>query len=134
MDEIEQIEGVLLIKIPEPLNFANVSNLKSKLSRIEKYGTLLVHPSQPTRRDFNNNTIKFIIFDCKGMNSIDSSATQVLYEVVRKYTQEDKINVCFSRVPADAVVRDKFRMSGITEMINGSYHSYSCLLYTSRCV
>ncbi|KAG2735049.1 hypothetical protein G9P44_001263 [Scheffersomyces stipitis] len=125
VDEIEQIEGVLLIKIPEPLNFANVSNLKSKLSRIEKYGTLLVHPSQPTRRDFNNNTIKFIIFDCKGMNSIDSSATQVLYEVVRKYTQEDKINVCFSRVPADAVVRDKFRMSGITEMINGSYHSYS---------
>ncbi|KAK6454859.1 putative sulfate transporter [Scheffersomyces xylosifermentans] len=123
--EIEQIEGVLLIKIPEPLNFANVGDLKSKLSRIEKYGSLLVHPSQPTKRDFNSNNIKIIIFDCKGMNSIDSSATQVLYETVKKYVEEDEIAVCFSRVHTDKKVRDKFKRSGIQELVNNGFQAYA---------
>lgn len=110
--EIEEIEGVLVIKIPEPLNFANVGDLKNRLNRIEKYGSLLIHPSQPTRRDFNNTTIKFIIFDCKGMNAIDSSATQILYEIIRKYIEVNEISVCFSRVAMSKDIRHKFKSWG----------------------
>ncbi|ODV81749.1 putative sulfate transporter [Suhomyces tanzawaensis NRRL Y-17324] len=121
ISEIEEIEGVLIIKIPEPLNFANVGDLKSKLNRIEKYGSLLIHPSQPNSRAFNNDTVKSIIFDCKGMTKIDSSATQVLYEIVKKYTESDCIRVCFSRLPVDGTIRDKFNMAGITSLVNNNF-------------
>lgn len=123
--EIEEIEGVLVIKIPEPLNFANVGDLKNRLNRIEKYGTLLVHPSQPTKRDFNNSTIKFIIFDCKGMNAIDSSAIQILYETIKKYITVNEIYVCFSRVAMNKDIRYKFKKLGITELVNNSYKDYA---------
>ncbi|KAK6203474.1 putative sulfate transporter [Scheffersomyces amazonensis] len=116
--EIEEIEGVLIIKIPEPLNFANASDLKSRMTRIERYGSLLVHPSQPSIRPFNNQTIKFVVFDCKGMNDIDSSATQVLYEIVRRYVEDDSIIVSFSRVPTNGQVREKFKKSGIASLVN----------------
>lgn len=119
--EIEGIEGVLIIKIPEPLNFANVGDLKNRLSRIEKYGSLLVHPSQPHKRDFNRETINSIIIDCKGMTEIDSAATQVLFEIIKKYITEDHISVCFSRVAAEFKVRDKFKRSGLAELINQSF-------------
>lgn len=122
--EIEEIEGVLVIKIPEPLNFANVGDLKNRLNRIEKYGSLLIHPSQPTRRDFNNTTIKFIIFDCKGMNAIDSSATQILYEIIRKYIEVNEISVCFSRVAMSKDIRHKFKKLGIIDLVNNSYKTY----------
>lgn len=114
--EIEEIEGILIIRIPEPLNFANVGDLKSKFSRIEKYGTLSMHPSQPITREFN--TIKCIIFDCKGMDKIDAPGVQVLYEIIKKYIEQDGINVWFSRVPLNTEVRDKLRDSRIVEMIN----------------
>lgn len=122
--EIEEIEGVLVIKIPEPLNFANVGDLKNRLNRIEKYGSLLIHPSQPTRRDFNNTTIKFIIFDCKGMNAIDSSATQILYEIIKKYIEVNEISVCFSRVAMSKDIRHKFKKLGIIDLVNNSYKAY----------
>ncbi|KAG7665417.1 uncharacterized protein J8A68_001105 [[Candida] subhashii] len=121
--EIEDIEGVLIIKIPEPLNFANVGDLKNKLARIERYGSLLIHPSQPRTRDYKS--IKFIIIDCKGMNAIDSSATQVLYEIIKRYIEEDQIPVCFARMSTNKACRQKLKTSGIAQLINKSYHSYS---------
>lgn len=119
--EIEEIEGVIIVKIPEPLNFANSGDLKVRLNRIEKYGTLLVHPSQPLTRPFNSENIKSVIIDCKGMTTIDSSATQTLYEIVRRYTEEDKISVCFSRVPISLSVRDNFQALGIVSAVNRTF-------------
>ncbi|EGW35111.1 uncharacterized protein SPAPADRAFT_58252, partial [Spathaspora passalidarum NRRL Y-27907] len=121
--EIEEIEGVLLIKIPEPLNFANVGDVKNKLVRIERYGSLLVHPSQPTRRDLQS--IKYIIFDCKGMTEIDASATQVLYETLRRYICDEKITVFFARIPTGKHCRDKLKKSGIVNLVNKSYKRFA---------
>ncbi|CUM66003.1 uncharacterized protein PRCAT00003657001 [Priceomyces carsonii] len=122
--EIEEIEGVLIISIPEPLNFANSWDLKSSLSKIEKYGTLLVHPSQPVKRAFNKSTIKFIIIDCRGMDYVDTSAIQVLLEIIKKYIEDFGILVCFSRVPVNLQVRDKFIRSGIQDLVNQSFKFY----------
>lgn len=116
ISEIEDIEGVLIIKVPEPLNFANVGDLQNRLSRIEKYGSLLVHPSQPQTRDIAN--IQFIIIDCKGMSAIDSLATQVLYEIVKRYVSED-ISICFCRVPID--IRATLSKSGLTKLVNDNF-------------
>lgn len=120
--EIQQIEGVLLIKIPEPMNFANLGDLRSKLTRMEKFGTLLMHPSQPSIDGFDRS-IKFIIFDCKGMNSIDSSATQTLLEIVQRHFGSG-ICVSFCRVSTDTRVRERFRKLGICDIVNASYAKF----------
>ncbi|KAF3986868.1 hypothetical protein FT663_04182 [Candidozyma haemuli var. vulneris] len=122
--EIQQIEGVLIIKIPEPLNFANSGALRGRLSRIEKFGTLSVHPSQPSNRGFEDGAIKFVIFDCKGMTSIDASATQTLCEIVRRYSEVNNICVSFARVPTNSQVRNRFRSSGIAGIVNSNYKRY----------
>ncbi|PSK39059.1 hypothetical protein C7M61_002369 [Candidozyma pseudohaemuli] len=122
--EIQQIEGVLIIKIPEPLNFANLGALRGRLSRIEKFGSLLVHPSQPSVRGFEEGAIKFVIFDCKGMTSIDASATQTLCEIVRRYSEVNHICVSFARVPTNSQVRNRFRQLGIVGIVNSNYERY----------
>lgn len=119
--EIQQIEGVLIIKIPEPLNFANMGDLRSKLTRIEKFGSLSVHPSQPSVRGFDSGAIKFIIFDCKGMTSIDSSATQALYEIVKRYSNVNNICVCFTRISMDTKVRERLIRLGLAQIVNRNY-------------
>lgn len=124
--EMEQIEGVLIIKIPEPLNFANLGDLRSKLTRIEKFGTLSVHPSQPLARGFEHGAIKVVIFDCKGMTAIDASSTQMLYEIVKRYT-EDEIHVGFARVAMDSDVRSRFVKLGIMAMVNSAYDKFCAL-------
>lgn len=122
--EIQQIEGVLIIEIPEPLNFANLGDLRSKLTRIEKFGTLSMHPSQPSISGFETGAIKFIIIDCKGMISIDSSATQALYEIVKRYSEVNNICVSFSRVPTSTQVRDRFIRLGIAQIVNSNYSKF----------
>lgn len=116
--EIEQIEGTLIVKIPEPLNFANSSDLKAKFLRLEKYGSLLIHPSQPQAI----STPKRIVFDCKGMTKIDTGAVQILREICERATHEGS-TVCFSRVPLIPLVRDKLRRSGIVTLVNGNIRS-----------
>lgn len=122
--EIQQIEGVLIIKIPEPLNFANLGALRGRLSRMEKFGTLLVHPSQPSMRGFEDGAIKFVIFDCKGMTSIDASATQTLFEIVQRYSEVNNICVSFARVPTKSQVRNRFIKLGLTAIVNSNYKRF----------
>lgn len=122
--EIEQIEGVLIIKIPEPLNFANMGDLKHKLGRIERFGTLLVHPSQPSSSGFDEGAVKSVIFDCKGMTAIDLSATQELYETVRRYSEKNGICVSFSRVPMQKQVRARFIELGLKSVVNANYERF----------
>lgn len=132
--EIQQIEGVLIIKIPEPMNFANLGDLRSKLSRMERFGTLLMHPSQPAASGFDKGAIKFVVFDCKGMASIDSAATQAFFEIILRYSDAG-ICMCFSRVPMDNGVRERFRKLGIADIVNRSYgrfHKNRSSLYLDR--
>ncbi|KAG7195852.1 uncharacterized protein KQ657_002237 [Scheffersomyces spartinae] len=116
---VEEIEGVLIVKIPEPLNFANSGDLRSKLARLEKYGTLLVHPLQPS----TNSPIHCVIFDCKGMTSIDAIAIQTLYEIVQRYDEEG-IVVCFTRISLDYHIRDQLARSGLIQLVNKNFARY----------
>lgn len=122
--EIQQIEGVLIIKIPEPLNFANLGDLRNKLTRIEKFGTLSIHPSQPSISGFDNGEIKFIVIDCKGMTSIDTSAIQALYEMVKRYSEVNGICVNFARVPTSTQVRDRIIRLGLAQVVNRNYSKF----------
>lgn len=119
-DKLEFIEGCLIIKIPEPLTFANTGDLKNRLRRLELYGTTSVHPALPRVRPAEHN--RNIIFDIHGVTGLDGSGTQVLEEIVSGY-RERGVRVYFSRGPAvDTPIYKLFERSGILETIGGPSH------------
>ncbi|KUI66642.1 hypothetical protein VM1G_01376 [Cytospora mali] len=119
-DHLEFIEGCLIVKIPEPLTFANTGELKTRLRRLEMYGTGKAHPALPRIRHEDSN--KNIIFDIHGVTSLDGSGTMVLEEIVRAY-RERGVRVFFSRCPGkDSSVWRLMKRSGIVELVGGEDH------------
>lgn len=117
---VEFIDGCLIIRIPEPLTFANTGDLKNRLKRLEMYGTTAVHPGLPRVRDPEHN--KNIIFDVHGVTSIDGSGAQVLAEIVDAYISRNE-RVFFCRVSKQSSqVYQMFEKSGIVERAGGSGH------------
>jgi MFS superfamily sulfate permease-like transporter len=116
-ENIEYIEGCLIVKIPEPLTFANTGELKNRLKRLEQYGTNAAHPSLPRVRHEDNN--RNIIFDVHGVTSIDGSGTQVFAEIVEEYVKRGT-RVIFCRLPERrSQVLKSFERSGIVDLCGG---------------
>lgn len=82
---VEEIEGCLIVKIGEPLVFTNTSDMKSRLKRLEKFGSSNQHPAAPRSRE--KSMTRFIIFDVNGMTAIDSSAALVLHDLIEMYVK-----------------------------------------------
>lgn len=118
---LEFVEGCLIVKIPEPLTFANTGELKARLRRLEYYGTSQAHPALPRIRPHDSN--RNVIFDVHGVTSMDGSGTQVLEEIVRNY-RERGVRVFFSRVPnrRNHPVWRLMVSSGIVELCGGEAH------------
>jgi len=117
---VEFIEGCLIVKIPEPLTFANTGDLKNRLRRLELYGTTGAHPALPRVRSPEHN--KNIIFDVHGVTGLDGSGTQVLSEIVDSYISRD-VRVFFCRVPSErSPVYKMFERSGIVSKVGGPGH------------
>jgi MFS superfamily sulfate permease-like transporter len=117
-ENVELVEGALIVKVPEPLTFANTGDLKNRLRRLELYGSSRAHPSLPRMRAPEHN--KNIIFDVHGVTSIDGSGTQVLSEIVHAYA-EQHVRVFFCRLP-NSNVFSMFERSGIVEQCGGLSH------------
>ncbi|KAF2502959.1 hypothetical protein BU16DRAFT_25303 [Lophium mytilinum] len=119
-DRLEFIEGCLIVKIPEPLTFANTGELKNRLKRLEYHGTGAAHPALPRVRKEEHN--KNIIFDVHGVTSLDGAGAQVLSEIVESYRARD-VRVFFCRVPGEQTeVWRLFEASGIVEACGGRRH------------
>lgn len=119
-DKLEFIEGCLIVKIPEPLTFANTGDLKNRLRRLELYGTTRAHPALPRVRNPEHN--KNIIFDIHGVTELDGSGTQVLEEIVRGY-RDQGVRVFFSRCPPEGThIYELMRRSGILDIVGGPSH------------
>lgn len=118
---LEFIEGCLIVKIPEPLTFANTGELKARLRRLELYGTSAAHPALPRIRSQESN--RNVIFDIHGVTSMDGSGTQVLEEIVRNY-RERGVRVFFSRGPSrrNHPVWRLMERSGIVALCGGESH------------
>ena len=117
-DSVELVEGALIAKIPEPLTFANTGDLKSRLRRLELYGSSHTHPSAPRTRLPENN--RNIIFDVHGVTTIDASGAQVFYEIVKEYVDQGT-RIFFCRVP-NRDVQCMFERSGIERECGGPRH------------
>lgn len=120
-ERLEFVEGCLIVKIPEPLTFANTGQLKNRLRRLELYGTNKAHPALPRLRAQVQN--KNVVFDVHGVTSMDGSGTQVLEEIVRGY-RDRGVRVFFSRLPSrdSSPVWKLMENSGIVEMVGGIDH------------
>ena len=118
-ERLEFFEGCLIVKIPEPLTFANTGELKTRLRRLELYGTSTAHPALPRLRDDDSN--RNTVFDIHGVTSLDGSGAQVLEEIVREYVNRG-VRVFFSRGQKDGKVWDMMQRSGIVELVGGEDH------------
>jgi MFS superfamily sulfate permease-like transporter len=121
-ERLEFIEGCLICKIPEPLTFANTGELKTRLRRLEYYGTNAAHPALPRVRAEEHN--RNVIFDVHGVTGIDGSGTQVLTEIVESYVKRG-VRVFFCRLPtrrSNSKVFRTFLRSGIVELVGGQDH------------
>lgn len=117
---LEFIEHCLIVKIPEPLTFANVGDLRSRLKRLEAYGTSHAHPALPKIRDDDNN--KNIIFDVHGVTSLDGAGALVLSEILDGYKKLG-VRIFFCRVPNQrSQVWKLFESSGIVDICGGPRH------------
>lgn len=119
-DRLEFIEGCLIVKIPEPLTFANTGDLMNRLRRLENYGTATAHPALPRVRHDEHN--KNIIFDVHGVTELDGAGAQVLYEILKSY-RERNVRVFFCRVPSPrSKVWKLLESSGIVDLCGGPRH------------
>jgi MFS superfamily sulfate permease-like transporter len=114
---LEFFEGCLIVKIPEPLTFANTGSLRARLQRLERYGADKLHPSMPAVRRKEHN--KNIIFDVHGVTSLDGAGAQVLRDIVRTYVRSG-VHVIFCRTPREGSrVWQLLEDSGVVEMVGG---------------
>ncbi|KAH0612518.1 uncharacterized protein H6S33_008898 [Morchella sextelata] len=119
-EELEDVEGCLIVKLTEGLTFANTGELKNRLRRLERYGDARAHPSLPRIRGRGVGT-RTVVFDVKGVRRMDGSGTQVLTEIVRGYVNRG-VAVWFSRVPMEGGVWAMFVKSGIVGVVGGESH------------
>lgn len=111
---LEEIEGCLIIKIPEPLTFTNASDLRARLKRVEMYGSAKAHPAQKRSRDLTMT--KYMIFDLEDMAYVDSSAAQILKASLLSY-QKRGIRCFFVRVSKNSKLRKRLRATGIFDVL-----------------
>ncbi|MCJ1428439.1 hypothetical protein MMC29_006349 [Sticta canariensis] len=117
---LEFFDGCLIVKIPEPLTFANTGDLKNRLRRLENYGNTATHPALTRSRRPDSN--KNIIFDIHGVTALDGSGTQVLTEIVENYVKRG-VRVFFCRVPHEkSHVYRMFERGGIIDTCGGHRH------------
>ncbi|KAL1925648.1 uncharacterized protein VTP21DRAFT_531 [Calcarisporiella thermophila] len=106
----EHVEDVLIVKIEEPLFFANTGQLKERLRRLERFGDLDVHPSEDQRL----GPIYHVVFDVENMPQVDASAIQILNEIVEAYHTRG-VEVFFVKLRENS--RELFARSGLIDMI-----------------
>jgi MFS superfamily sulfate permease-like transporter len=122
-ESVEFVEGSLIVKVPEPLTFANTGDLRGRLRRLEKHGLTAAHPALPRLRSTEHN--RNVIFDVHGVTSLDGSGAQELAEIVGAY-RDRGVRVFFCRVPPErSKVFQRFIRSGIVERCGGMRHFVS---------
>ncbi|KAG4102713.1 sulfate permease [Neocallimastix lanati (nom. inval.)] len=120
--EVEQIEGVIIIKIGDSLFFGNTGQLKERFRRIEVYRQTGIHPGEDPHLidpDYENHPIQEIILDFENVGTIDACATQILSEIIEDYHQR---NIGVSIIKLNESCKKQFKNSGLYEKIE--FHRY----------
>lgn len=111
---IDEVEECLIVKVPEPLTFTNSADLQCRLQRFQLFGSTKAHPGG--RRRENTHLSKHVVFDLGGMLAIDSTAAQVLKNLL-KYYYQNEVMVFFVRVNRYPELRRRLKDTGITKIL-----------------
>ncbi|KAG2233598.1 hypothetical protein INT48_001851 [Thamnidium elegans] len=133
-EKVEHLKDILIVRVEEPLSFANTGQLKDRLRRLEQFGDMAVHPSEEPRR----SNLEYIVLDLGGMEFIDASAVQILYEIIESY-HEQGVHVLLvngqprampliNRAGIVELVGDDLFFNDVTDAIQSIEHD---LIYTS---
>jgi MFS superfamily sulfate permease-like transporter len=120
-DKIKLIPGVLIVRIEEPLYFANIAQIKRLFSRIEQFGDPRerAKTGRRNRRSFEGSSSSegsndvptyAIVIHSRNITSMDASSIQALKEMVHAYKQR-RIHVCFVKLRPQ--LREKFQRAQI---------------------
>ncbi|KAK9453964.1 sulfate transporter family-domain-containing protein [Dipodascopsis uninucleata] len=113
---LEHVPGVLLVRIPESLTFANSAQLETRLRRLERYGTMKMHPSLPSTRGEQH-----VIMDMENMHDCDTSSVKVLCAIVEAYRSKGKY-VLFVGLPDNQEMKKRFKLSGMERQLSYNGH------------
>ncbi|KAL6950950.1 hypothetical protein ACO0QE_000233 [Hanseniaspora vineae] len=127
-----EFEKIMIVEVPALLIFANTTDFKRKLIKLEKYG-----PSSsskfPSSKKFpnheedsfaqealesqsllspRNEPLRYLIIDFENLHTIDVSAIQSMKVIVQSYSDRG-IFVFFTTAPKVAGLHEKFEQSGI---------------------
>lgn len=111
---LEEVEGCLIIRIPEPLTFTNANDLRSRLKRVEMFGSTKAHPGQ--KRSRKTSMTNYVIFDLNGMSSIDCSAARILIHLLHLYRQRG-IRTFFVHVNKNPQLLARLNSTGIHDVL-----------------
>ncbi|THH27826.1 hypothetical protein EUX98_g6364 [Antrodiella citrinella] len=109
-DVVEDVPGVLIIRLRENLDFANTAQLKERLRRLELYGVGKHHPSEEPHRQFTQN----LVFHMADVDTIDVSAVQIFYELVETYRNRC-VGLYITHLKRR--VHDSFERAGIVQLL-----------------
>lgn len=111
------MEGLLIYQIDGPLFFSNAEGLKERTRRIEYFGSVASHPSEPLRP----LELRGIIFDIAAVTAIDASAASVLLEIIDAYKKRG-VSVVFVKLRYS--LRPTFERAGIISAIGGPHRLF----------
>ncbi|EIN06590.1 hypothetical protein PUNSTDRAFT_72248 [Punctularia strigosozonata HHB-11173 SS5] len=109
-DAIEDVPGVLIIRIRENLDFANTAQLKERLRRLELYGVNPSHPSEEPRRQ----QASVLVFHLADVNVCDAAAAQIFYELLETYKARD-VGIFITHLRVGP--RKQFKRAGIVDLL-----------------
>ncbi|PVF96042.1 hypothetical protein CPB86DRAFT_710075 [Serendipita vermifera] len=109
-DAEEVLPGVLIVRIRESLDFANTSQLKERLRRLELYGGSVHHPGDEPRRQ----QAAVLVFHMADVETCDASATQIFMELVQTYRNRGVI-LYFAHLQGQPM--RMFNKAGITKAV-----------------
>ncbi|KAI8059491.1 sulfate transporter family-domain-containing protein [Gongronella butleri] len=124
--KVEQLDGVLIVRMDDPLYFANCGKFKDLLHRLEQYGDLSVHPAEEPRYA----SLQHVVFDFGSMDYIDASAVHQLYEIISVY-QTRRVKVYLVNIHPNII--DALTQSSVLELV-GSHHIFDSITQAIQCI
>jgi high affinity sulfate transporter 1 len=109
------IPGIIIMRIDEALYFANIGQIKEMLSRIERLGSHLSHPTDNAKSGLA--PLSAVIIDAQNIYGIDPSAVLVMREMVHEY-RDRSIQVYF--VKLHHTLKQEFILADIIDPLGGS--------------
>ena len=103
--EVEQVPGVLIVRIDAAISFVNATNVKKRL---------LAHATAQREDGVT------LILDASGINDIDATGAEMMHELL---TELDELGVAIHLSEVKGPVRDVLRRAGLWDALCGRVHA-----------